>query len=156
SLSNNGRIALWRTAWQDHQAHPWLGSGAGSYEREWLAHRAVPMKVRDAHSLYLETLAELGPVGLGLLCAALLVPLTAAWRLRRRPGIPLPVGAYVAFLCHAGADWDWELTGVTLTALLVGVAVLVDARRDDAPRLLRPSHRAVAATAAVVLSVAAL
>src|SRR5262249_11660463 len=22
SLSNNGRIALWRTAWQDHQAHP--------------------------------------------------------------------------------------------------------------------------------------
>ncbi len=156
SLSNNGRLALWRTAWRDYRAHPLLGSGAGSFEREWLARRATPMKVRDAHSLYLETLAELGPPGLVLLCAALLVPLTAAGRVRRRPGAPLAVGAYVAFLAHAGVDWDWELPGVTLSALLVGVALLVESRPDRAPAPLRASYRATGAALAGALSAVAL
>ncbi|HYT50946.1 MAG TPA: hypothetical protein VEL10_01935 [Gaiellaceae bacterium] len=44
-----------------------------------------PAKVRDAHSLYVETLAELGPIGLALLSAALVVPLVAAVRARRHP-----------------------------------------------------------------------
>jgi len=51
----------------------------------------------------------------------------------RRP--PLAFGAaaaYVAFLFHAGADWDWELPAVTLAALFTGVALLAAARGDGA------------------------
>ena len=53
SLSNNGRLTQWRVAVDDYRAHPWLGSGAGTYELSWLKDRPqVTWKIRDAHSLY--------------------------------------------------------------------------------------------------------
>src|SRR5205085_1577702 len=67
----SGRGPLWRQAWHDWEAHPALGSGAGTFEQFWLRHRRISANARDAHSLYLETLAELGPLGLGLLAATL-------------------------------------------------------------------------------------
>jgi hypothetical protein len=139
SFSGNGRADLWTAAWHDAQAHPILGSGAGSYEAYWLAHRTTPLKVKDAHSLYLETLAELGVVGLVLLVVALGAPLVAAVRARKRPGVAIAAGAYVAYLAGAAVDWDWEITSVTLAALLVGVSILAAARPDEeremSPRL---------------------
>ena len=70
-LSLSGRTLLWRAAWRDWKAHPALGSGAGTFEQYWLQHRRRSANVRDAHSLYLETQAELGPLGLGLLVTTL-------------------------------------------------------------------------------------
>src|SRR5262249_6943739 len=75
-----------------------------------------------------ETLAELGPPGLALLLATLVSPLVAAVRARRHPLVPAASGAYVALLAHAGVDWDWEMTAVTLTGLFCGAALLVAAR----------------------------
>ena len=43
----------------------------GAMQRYYLAHRHTAQQVQDAHSLYLETLAELGPLGLALLVALL-------------------------------------------------------------------------------------
>ena len=77
SLSGSSRAQYWHVAWRDYQQHPWLGSGAGSFQREWLRSRPADLPVLDAHSLYLETLAELGPVGLGLLAALLALPFAA-------------------------------------------------------------------------------
>jgi hypothetical protein len=131
SFSGSGRADLYRAAWRDFEAHPLLGSGAGSFEAYWLQHRPDGQKVRDAHSLYLETLAELGVVGLVLLVVALAAPLVAAVRARRRAAVPAAAGAYLAYLLGAGADWDWELAAVTLAALLVGVALLGSARPDE-------------------------
>ena len=128
SWSGNGRADLFRAALADGRAHPLLGSGAGSFESYWLAHRPTGLKVRDAHSLYLETFAEHGIVGLILLLAGLAMPLVAAVRARRRPGVAAITGAYVAYLVHAGFDWDWEVPAVTLAALLIGVALLAFAR----------------------------
>ena len=56
---------------------PLLGTGAGSFEAHWFRERSVAFHARDAHNLYLETLAELGPVGLALLLATLALPLLA-------------------------------------------------------------------------------
>jgi hypothetical protein len=134
SVSGNGRLDLWRAAWHDARAHPWLGSGAGTYEGWWYAHRPDQSTVRDAHGLYVETLAELGPPGLALLALALGIPLAVAIRARRHPFGAFAFAAYIAWLVHAGGDWDWELPGVVVPALLCGGALLVAAAgsRDEA------------------------
>jgi tetratricopeptide (TPR) repeat protein len=124
SLSGNARAELWRIAWRDARAHPALGSGADTYEQYYLQHRSNSLKVRNAHNLYLEVLAELGPVGLALLVVGLGVPLVAAVGARREPLVPAAFGGLAAYLLHAGADWDWQLTAVTLTALACAVALL--------------------------------
>ena len=141
NLSSNARVYSWRVAWRDAEEHPMVGSGAGSYEQYWLRHRPVPGKVQDAHSLYLETLAELGPVGLALLVAGLALPLVGAGKARRHPLVPAAFGAYVAYLAHAGVDWDWEMPAVTVPALLCGLAILVAGRRDGKARPLTQPGR---------------
>src|SRR5439155_6624426 len=74
-LAGANRPHYWRVAWHEVELNPVLGSGAGTFDRYWLLYRPVGSFARDAHSLYLETLAELGPVGLVLLLAALGLPL---------------------------------------------------------------------------------
>jgi hypothetical protein len=150
NFSGNGRADLWRVAWRDARRHPVLGAGAGTYERFFLAHQPSTVgRVRDAHSLYIETLAELGPMGLGILILTLATPLLVLQRARRHPLAPVAAGAYVAYLAHTGVDWDWEQTAVTLAGLLCGASLLVFARRWADPGPLRPVTRYVAAIAAV-------
>jgi hypothetical protein len=128
NLSGSGRVVQWRVAWRAYERNPLLGSGAGTYEESWNELRPAPYKIRDAHSLYLETLSELGPIGLGLLLGALSIPLVAGVRARNVPLVPGAFAAYVAFLVHAGVDWDWELPAVTLAGLLCAATLLVAAR----------------------------
>jgi hypothetical protein len=137
NLSGNGRWSLWKAAWQEAQAHPVLGDGAGAYEQYWLAHRTIRLDVEDAHNLYLETLAELGPAGVTLLLAILGLPILAAVRARRHPLVPAASGALAVYAVHAAADWDWELAGVTLAAMLIGAACIL-AGREQAEQ--RPEH----------------
>jgi hypothetical protein len=152
SFSGNGRYELWRLAWENARRHPWLGSGAGTYERYFLKHQPAKVgRVRDAHGLYIETLAELGPVGLALLVGALAVPLVVAVRVRRDPIVPAAAGAYGTFLVHALVDWDWEIPAVTLTALMCGGAILLTGRRDGGTRPLSLPVRGVAVAATVLV-----
>jgi tetratricopeptide (TPR) repeat protein len=150
TFSSRGRFLAWKAAWADFEDHRRLGSGAGTYELYWARHRPVPTKVRDAHSLYLETLAELGPVGVLLLGGGLLVPVAAAIRARRSALAPAAFGAYVAFLVHAGIDWDWELTAITIAALFCGMALLLAAREGPVSQLSRPSRAALVAALLVL------
>ena len=45
--------------------------------------------------------------------------------------LPGALAAFAAWTAHAAVDWDWELTGVTLVALLSGAALVASARDDD-------------------------
>jgi hypothetical protein len=131
SLSSNGRLDTWESALDDARAHRFLGSGAGTFERWWLEHRDIPLKVRDAHGLYVETLAELGPVGLAALLAVVFTPLVAAVRMRRNPLVPAATAGFVALAVHAGIDWDWEVPAVMIAGLTcAGVLLLVDSAPD--------------------------
>jgi len=129
SIAMGDRPAFWSVAVSDASSHPLLGSGAGSFDDYWLRHRAIGAFVEDAHSLYLETAAELGLVGLTLLGCALLVPLWALARGRLDPLAPIAAAAYVTFLVHAGLDWDWEMPATTLAGLALAAALIGSARR---------------------------
>ena len=155
SFSGNGRVELWTAAHDEYGERPVLGAGAGTFERLWQAREDASQRVRDAHGLYVETLAELGPVGLMLLVAALLVPLGAAIVARATPLVPAAAGAYAAFLLHAGIDWDWELAGVTLVALFVGCSLVVSARRRDV-RLMPAAGRTAIAVVVGLAGLASL
>lgn len=142
SFSGNGRAQLWGVAWDQWQTKPVFGEGAGSYERYFLAHQPADVgRVHDAHGLYVETLSELGPVGLALLVVVLLTPLAGLGVARRHPLASAAAGAYIAYLVHTGVDWDWELPAVTLAGLLCGVSLLLFRRRWRPPTPLTPAVR---------------
>ena len=90
TFSGSYRSELWHAAWHDYKAHPVLGSGPGSYEQYWNKHRPIQHKVRDAHNLYLEVLAELGRSGS---CSSCLRSGHRSWpasRLAATRSCPLP------------------------------------------------------------------
>ena len=116
-----------------------LGSGAGSFKRYWLEHRPDTASIRDAHTLYLEMLAELGPFGLALILAVFGYPLVLARAGRRRPLVPIAAATLVAYLARAGIDWDWEFPVLTLVALGCASVIVAEAprrERADSPRRL--------------------
>ena len=130
SLSLNGRPALWRAAMSDFKSHPLQGSGAGTFEQYWLQHRPRIYVSRYAHSLYLESLAEGGIVRLLIVLALLGIPMAAAVRLRGDPHVLTAAAAFVAYLIHAGFDWDWEVPAVTAVPLVCAVAIVLRERES--------------------------
>ncbi len=123
---------------------PLLGTGAGSFEARFVREGSIALPARDAHNLYLETLAELGPVGLALLLATLAVPLTAIPQAApvQRVG-PAAAAAFVAYLLQAGLDWDLgdpRRNGAGIFCAAVLLAEIVGRTED----LLEGHRRAVA------------
>ncbi len=152
NASGNGRADYWRAAWHEVREHPLVGGGAGSYERYWLRDRPTAFPARNAHNLYLETLAELGPLGLLLLAGTLALPLWALRRARARPLAAAAGAAYVAFLVHAAVDWDWQITALGVAALACAASLL--AWGDDEDVRVEARGRAAAVAAAIVLALA--
>jgi hypothetical protein len=135
-LSGTGRIDHWRVAEEERALHPWLGSGAGTFAEYWFRLRPSRVIVHDAHNLYLETLAETGPVGLALLVLLLGGLIVGAAR-STSPLAPVAVGGCVAFGLHAIADWDWELPALFLAVLLPAVSVIGEGGPQPVDRLRR-------------------
>ena len=129
TVSSGNRWAWWREASGAFADEPVLGWGAGSFPVTHRLYRVSPYDVLQPHSVPLQFLAETGVVGavLGLGGLLLLVG-GAAVRVRSLPGGRTRdlggavVAAAVAWLVHAGVDWDWDIPGVTLPVLaLLGV-----------------------------------
>jgi len=155
SISGNGRSDQIRIAIDAGREHPLAGVGAGSYEARWYEFRRSGYSIRDAHSLYAETFGELGAVGLATLCLMLLLPAAAAMRARRNRLVPAAMGAYLAWAAHSALDWNWELVGVSMVALLAGGAALLASERS--PRSsLRLGWRLGLVPVCIALSLAAV
>jgi O-antigen ligase len=106
--------------------HPLEGVGAGGFGPLWLRYRTTPDRVRVAHSLPIETLAELGLVGFALLAAwAGAIAAAARSAHRRAPALVAgPIAGVVTYAVHASVDWDWEMPALTVVALaLAGLLI---------------------------------
>ncbi|HLX33039.1 MAG TPA: O-antigen ligase family protein [Gaiellaceae bacterium] len=164
SSSGSGRWQLWHSAVSEFSAHPLNGGGAGSWQFWWLQHGSIPLFSQYAHSLYLETLAELGIVGFLLLAGALLVAGVGAVRsalLLRVPEVGGAAACGIAFFAAAAFDWVWQLGAVATAGvgmLAVALGALPAKHRllaFQGSRFVRPLAVA-AAVAAIVLQVPAL
>jgi hypothetical protein len=124
----SNRYDYWSVALHGFADHPLLGTGAHGFQQLWLQRRDIREYAQDAHSLYIETAAELGVIGVLLLLAFLGGVLACLRRLLAEPrGRVLATGwaaASACWLVHAGLDWDWEMPAVaTIFIALAGAAV---------------------------------
>ncbi len=140
TLQSN-RYAYWDVALRAFASSPLHGVGAGGWSVEWLRWRTVSEFAQDAHSLELQTLAELGVVGIALLLACFGgIAIAARRALAATPAAAGPIAALVVYLAHSPLDWDWQMPAVTLVAVLLAGMVLAlsevpaaDGRRSAAP-----------------------
>ena len=135
------RYGYWGVALDAFADHPLRGVGSGGFAVEWLRERDAPERAHDAHSLYIETAAELGVAGLLALAGLIAAIVLAAGRLHRRaPGLATgPAAAFAAWALHAGLDWTWEMPALTLVALLLAGALLAWSEEEGS---LAPAHEA--------------
>jgi hypothetical protein len=123
------RARYWKEALDVFDAHPALGSGAEGFATAHLRYRSETLEVRHAHGFVVQTLADLGLVGLLLALALLTVCLTAAGRVTRpfkpretygpeRVGMLTMVCVVVVFGVHSLIDWTWYVPGNACVALL--------------------------------------
>lgn len=125
SSTDSNRYSYWKVALETFGEHPLRGHGSGSFAVDWLRERDVPEVVRDAHSLELETAAELGLVGLALLTLLIGGVVVAAMR---APAAG-PIAGLTVWAAHSALDWDWEMPALTLVAVIL--AGLLLAAADD-------------------------
>lgn len=116
-VTGHGRSALWRSAWEQGLDAPVAGGGAGTWARGYVEATGRLDAPANAHSLPLETFAELGLVGVALLAAFLVLVARGA---RREPVAAAVVTAWVV---QAGADWLWQLPAATLPMLFAAAAL---------------------------------
>lgn len=162
-----GRWQFWQVALDGFADRPLTGQGAGSYGSWWAEHATFSYFVRDAHSLYLEALSELGVPGLLALCALLASALAVAWRRlsvlagAEREAAAALAAASVGFAVSLAFDWMWELTAVSLAGfvclgLLVGPATDPAGSERSVSRGRPPPRRLPAIFVAVTLAAAVL
>jgi O-antigen ligase len=128
-----GRGALWRAAVTLFEGHPLLGIGPDAFRWRYeallgLAPNGVPYADTRIHanSLYFETLADMGVMGVAALVALLVGlahALAAHVRARDVPGLAAGMGA-AAFFVHGLSDCFLEFTpSLCLFWLLLGLSL---------------------------------
>lgn len=143
SGAGTGRWQFWTTAAAEFESAPWVGRGSGSFESWWAQHAPIDYFIKNAHSLYLQTLGELGIVGLLLLVGSFATALAVAVRgLRLAEGderltLAALIAAFVAYAVGAGLDWMWELTVVSVVGIAcLAVAATAGGQIPARPRLV--------------------
>ena len=143
-FNNNGRVEHWEVALDQWRTDRLKGAGAGTFQNAWNRDRSSAFQVLDAHSLYIETLGEMGVVGLALLLLGIAtIAAGLLWRLRGpgRPAHAAVLAALGTWALHAGVDWDWELAAVTIWVFGIAGIALAPApgtgHGRPMPRLLR-------------------
>ena len=161
SASGNGRYQYWSSMVDAAEAEPLTGIGPGTFEFWWAREGTRTGFAQDAHSLYFESLGELGIPGLLLIAALMLFVLGygAARALRAadertRALSAAAVAGCVAFAVAAALDWVWELSVIPIAFLLLAAGLAASRDAGD-PERTNPRPAPVR-IGLVVLSLAAM
>lgn len=139
NLSGSGRSDFWRVAIDSFDEEPVIGTGAGTYQFDWEKHRSINLPLHNAHSLYLETFAELGLIGgviVLLLVGGVLWWAFCAWRDAREEQRELHAIAFAALVAMAvafGIDWFWEILGMGSVFFLFAAIAIAGRCAQQAP-----------------------
>jgi hypothetical protein len=140
ALNGNGRYQYWQAALHAAGSRPASGVGPGTYPYWWAQHATTDGAVINAHSLYFETLAEAGIVGLTFIAALFILFLGTALKRSVSPRTSHPARIWIAgaaaslatFVVAAAFEWVWQLAALAAAALLLG-SVLLSGRDDETP-----------------------
>ena len=162
------RARYWKEALQVFSAHPLFGAGAEGYATAHLRYETETLNVRHAHGFIVQTLADLGLVGLLVALALLASWMAAAGRathpFNRRSGYtPERIGLLsmlclvVVFGAHSLIDWTWYVPGDACVALLcagwlAGRGPLRVSREAGAYAFARPSGVRLALAGAAIVA----
>jgi O-Antigen ligase len=160
SVAGESRYQFWSAAVRENSTEPLTGTGSGTFEYWWARNGDVAESVHDTHSLYLQTLGELGIIGLLVLAAFLIAVLVGGGRNvlragRQRPELAAALAGCTAFCITAITDWMWQIPVIAIAFLLLAaILVSVDEPpgREGSPGLKLPLRAAVAAIALVAIA----
>jgi len=160
SASGNGRYQYSKAAFDQNATDPVIGTGPGTFEYWWSEHGTIPGFVRNAHSLYFETLGELGIVGLALIATFVFSPIVVGVRKavradpKRRGALAGAIASCAAFATAAAVDWVWQIAVIPVAFLLLAAAILTAGVYP--PAGVRPVRSAATRAGLVGLGVVAL
>jgi hypothetical protein len=131
----SNRYEYWKVAGEMFAARPLLGEGSGSFRVVWRQDRTIDDPALDAHSIVVETAAELGAAGL---LALLAFAGGAGWAVvalvrRRRVEAVGAAAALSALALHSVIDWDWEMPALALVGVLLVAAAAAALDGAQAP-----------------------
>lgn len=140
--SGNGRWQLWGSALEAFVANPLAGLGAGGFEEWWAAQATTDLFARNAHSLPIGVLSELGVLGAALLLlagAALVLAIVEATRRGSHPQLAAITSMSLVAVVGCLFDWSWTVPaafapGIAAAGLLTGYG-MTDANRRQAFRI---------------------
>jgi hypothetical protein len=150
---SSDRFSYWDVALRAFAQEPVHGVGAENWWVYWLRDRPNDGAALDAHSLELQTLAELGLVGAAFLLVWFAGVGVAARRAYRAvPGVAAgPLAGVIVWVVHSPLDWDWQLPALSLVAVVLagGLLALAETARLEsaASRADRPPGPTEAAEA---------
>jgi O-antigen ligase len=153
--ANDGRFPLWRAALDIYDTQELRGTGAGTYQQYFPRYRSESGYVVDAHSLYLQSLAELGIVGFVLVLIVVLGMLAGLASRIRGPDRALYAALFavcLAWAVHQGFDWDWQMPAVTIGVFMLAGFALARPRNGKVGLSGLPVDRTLVALGWLVLA----
>jgi O-antigen ligase len=129
TLASQDRVEEAKAALRLAAGHPVAGVGPGRAVLRWIGPDGFHLTARYAHNEYLQTLAELGVVGLALLAGLLFSIGRDVWTARppataSRELWAGVVAGLVALTVHSAFDFLWHIPAIpVVAAALVGIGV---------------------------------
>jgi hypothetical protein len=136
SVAGQGRYQYWGSAVDENATKPLTGTGAGTFEYWWAREGELGGTVHDTHSLYMQTLGEVGIVGFALLLGFLGLVLVGGGvevlraGERGRPQLAAALAGCVAFCLSVVADWHWQIPVLPVAFLLLASVLVSSGSRS--------------------------
>jgi O-antigen ligase len=152
SVGGENRYQLWSAAAREFDSEPLTGTGSGTFQLWWTRDGDVGEPIVDTHSLYMQTLGELGILGLLVLLAFIATSLIGgtARVLRtagsRRPQLAAALAGSTVLWSTSIVDWGWKIPVIPIATLLL-IAILLTAgdKGSEEPAPLHPALRGAVA-----------